>query len=643
MRYIGGKTQMLEHIIEIIKLKASDTKIVADLFSGSGIVAKELKKCGYKVITNDFLYFSYVLNRGELCLNNYPEFKSLKSQGIDNPINYLNELTINQSLHSESEFFIYNNYSPVGDCKRMYFQPFNAIKIDLIRLQIEDWKNQSLINDDEYFYLLASLINAVPFVSNITGVYGAYLKKWDPRTYKELKLLDGDIIPSSQKCEAYNEDINTLAERIEADLIYLDPPYNSRQYLPNYHILETIAKYDYPTIKGVTGLRDYSNQKSVFCQKAKAENAFYELFHKLKFKHLLVSYNNEGLISTEKLSKLVKNCGNSSSFELYEYDYRRYKSGHGGGNGLKEQIYYVNNVQKTQEKSKKEKKSKNVYNKSPMNYIGGKYKLLPQIISLFPTDINNFVDLFCGGLDVSTNINARNKYANDINNFVIEIFEEFQQITIEELLQYIDDTIKSWNLTKTNKEAYLAFRNHYNKTKNPLDLYILVCYSFNYQFRFNSKHEFNNPFGMERSCFSTTMRENLIKFHDNIKNIKFSCDDFRLFDISSFGKGDFIYADPPYTIACGSYNDGKRGFKGWSSEDDLALFAKLDQADKQGVKFAMSNVLEHKGVLNDELLKWADKYYVYYLDKNYNNASYQRKNKNKKTSEVVITNYEVER
>ena len=279
------------------------------------------------------------------------------------------------------------------------------------------------------------------------------------------------------------------------------------------------------------------------------------------------------------------------------------------------------------------------YNKSPLNYIGGKYKILPQILEYFPQDINNFIDLFAGGLDVAANVKSNKTYCNDINFYTIQIYKYMQERTINEILDYIDNKIDEFELTKLNDKAYIKFRAHYNKTKNPLDLYILVCYSFNYQFRFNSKHEFNNPFGKNRSSFNLTIRENLIKFHANIKDFIFSSENFKDYNTAFLNKSDFLYADPPYRITVGSYNDGKRGFEGWSKEDDIVLFSRLDNLNNNGVKFALSNVSEHKGQRNDELIAWSKKYNVHQIDKNYNNSNYQVKDKNSITKEILVTNY----
>ncbi len=208
-----------------------------------------------------------------------------------------------------------------------------------------------------------------------------------------------------------------------------------------------------------------------------------------------------------------------------------------------------------------------------------------------------------------------------------------------DVIKYIDNTIQEWGLSETNKDAYLKFREHYNKTKNPLDLYILTCFSFNHQIRFNERHEYNNPFGQNRSCFNNSIRANLIKFVNNIKGINFSSMDFRDFNINRLQKGDFIYCDPPYTITTGSYNDGKRGFKGWSTEDDRDLFELLDKVNNSGAQFALSNVIEHKGNINEPLLKWSSKYHVHHINYNYSNSNYHAKDTEKETKEVLITNY----
>jgi DNA adenine methylase Dam len=277
------------------------------------------------------------------------------------------------------------------------------------------------------------------------------------------------------------------------------------------------------------------------------------------------------------------------------------------------------------------------YVKSPLNYIGNKYRIIDQIHQYFPKDINTMVDLFCGGCDVTINTAAQKHYANDINVQVVDIFRECQKYSIDELLAYIDGTISKWGLTDTNAEAFNAFRDYYNQTRKPLDLFVLICYSFNYQIRFNSKGEFNMPFGKERSSFNNDMRLNFVKTVGRLKEVEFSTKSFQDFDFNVLSSGDFLYADPPYLISCATYNTG------WGESDEHTLYGILTDLDKKGIKFALSNVSEHKGQINDILLKWvADNgYHLYDIDFNYDNCNYHGQNTDKPTREIIVTNYSV--
>lgn len=337
MRYIGGKSNLLNDIYNVITQSTVNVNTIIDIFSGSGVVSSFLKENNYNVIGNDIMYFSYVLSRGTTALNQVPTFTNL---GIADPIAYLNNLDIANTNINLDDCFIYQNYSPHGDITRMYFQNNNAIKIDIIRITIEEWFTHHLINDDEYYYLLAALISAVPYVSNITGVYGAYLKHWDARTYNPLTLKVPDIIMSTVNAEFYNNNCDIILPNIVGDLLYADPPYNSRQYLPNYHVLETIARYDNPQIHGVTGMRNYQHQKSDFCTVRGVEGAFRRMIENANVRYVLISYNNEGLLSTERLSAICQEYAINNSFELHEIDYRRYNNVGTTPAGVTEQLYF---------------------------------------------------------------------------------------------------------------------------------------------------------------------------------------------------------------------------------------------------------------------------------------------------------------
>ncbi len=286
--------------------------------------------------------------------------------------------------------------------------------------------------------------------------------------------------------------------------------------------------------------------------------------------------------------------------------------------------------------------SKNVC--SPMNYIGGKYKLLPQILPLFPKYINTFVDLFCGGCNVGINVNAERLIFNDNLTYLIDLYRLFYTLPQEKILTHIYGRISEFSLSLTNDIGYKQLRTHYNEHRNALDLFVLVAYSFNHQIRFNNSHEFNNPFGKERSSYNKRMEENLVAFIQRLQenDINFSSKNFDEFDFAELNSNDFVYCDPPYLITTGSYNDGKRGFTGWGKSEEIMLLSILDNLTKQGVRFALSNVLVHKGVSNDILNEWANdnNYNIYHLCKDYSNSSYQLKNRDKSiTDEVLITNY----
>ncbi|MBX3163122.1 MAG: DNA adenine methylase [Bacteroidetes bacterium] len=287
--------------------------------------------------------------------------------------------------------------------------------------------------------------------------------------------------------------------------------------------------------------------------------------------------------------------------------------------------------------------------KSPLNYIGGKAKLLDQILPLFPKEIDNFIDLFAGGCNVGINVNANKVYCNDILTYLIEMYKSFQQNDLDATIQHIESRVREFNLSLTNEDGYKKIRSLYNEQKNPLDLFVLIAFTFNHQIRFNNSHEFNNPFGRERSSFNATMKQNLEKFIIRIKetNIAFVNVCFNHFDFSNFGSNDFVYCDPPYLITTGTYNDGKRGFKGWTEKEEKELLQVLDNLDSNNIKFALSNVLEHKGKSNSILKNWlAQKpnYKVNFINYNYSNSNYQTIVRDKNASvEVLITNYEPER
>lgn len=281
--------------------------------------------------------------------------------------------------------------------------------------------------------------------------------------------------------------------------------------------------------------------------------------------------------------------------------------------------------------------------KSPMNYIGGKYKLLPQILERFPNKINTLYDVFGGGGTISLNTKAEHIYYNDIVHYIGNMFNELKGQDNQECIQKIHKIIDTYNLSKENLEGFLELRDDYNKGNKSWEMfYTLMCYSFNDQYRFNNKQEYNSSFGKHRSSFSKITEDKFIKFMKRLNEIDivFDSKDFRDIDFSDADKNDLVYLDPPYLITCGNYNDGKRGFKGWNEKDEIDLLNLCDKLDEKGTRFALSNVFECKGKSNDILKQWSNKYRLAYINSNYGNCNYHAKDKsNDSTVEVLIMNY----
>lgn len=341
MRFIGCKTLLLENIKEIVDEKAPDAKNFCDIFSGTATVARYFKKW-YEVYSNDLLYFSYVLQKGTIENDCVPKFLKLNEKlGITDPIDFFNskELVDMESLDQERRFF-QNTYAPTGG--RMYVTDDNALRIDFARNTVEDWYKNGLLSENEYFYLVACIVEGVPFVSNTSGTYGAFHKEWEQRSHKKYELFRLEVTQNGKNNKSYNDDGVELLKSIYGDVLYIDPPYNERQYLPNYHVLETAAKYDFPEVRGVTGQRPYENQKSSFCLKKKAVPAFDELIKNARFKHIILSYSTDGLMSINDIENIMKKYGKEETFHIYEIPYRRYKSRNATlTDQLKELLVYV--------------------------------------------------------------------------------------------------------------------------------------------------------------------------------------------------------------------------------------------------------------------------------------------------------------
>lgn len=339
MRYIGSKTNVLDFLNTTIHSCVGSTEgmIFADLFTGTTAVSQLFKKLGHRIISNDYMAFSYVFQLAYLKNCRQPSFINLRCGGYLNVLSKLNSL-------SPIEGFFYKNYcresSPQSTYERNYFSGYNAGKIDAIMTQLREWKERKAISETEDAVLRASLIDAVTKISNISGTYAAFLKHEDPRMNKQLSLKPLSFIPSSENHFCHNEDILSLIDKTSGDILYLDPPYNQRQYPPYYHVLETIALDDNPAIYGKTGRRPYQDKLSPFCMKSKVKESLRSLIDRAQFKHIFLSYSTEGLISVKDVEEMLSKFGEVNTFY---HDYRRYRSNKNGETpcGVKEVLFYV--------------------------------------------------------------------------------------------------------------------------------------------------------------------------------------------------------------------------------------------------------------------------------------------------------------
>lgn len=266
--------------------------------------------------------------------------------------------------------------------------------------------------------------------------------------------------------------------------------------------------------------------------------------------------------------------------------------------------------------------------------MGGKFKLLSEIIPVFPDKIDTFIDLFGGGFNVGINVAAEKVIYNDTCTQVVELLKFLKENEVSKSLNSIEKLISDYKLSKENQDGFLKLREYYNEENdNPLVFYTLICYAFNNQIRFNKNGKYNMPFGKNRSSFNPALRNKFVDFCNALHNCKcgFSNLSFDKFDFSNITKFDFVYADPPYFNSVATYNESG----GWTENEERKLLDLLDFLNQKEIKFALSNNLKYENPMLDI---WKNKYNVHYLSGNYSNCSYHKIDKSK-DCEVLITNY----
>ncbi len=310
MNYIGSKYSLLDFlktsISDVTGYRPGEQLVFGDLFAGTSVVGAAYREMGCHVIANDIQYYGYVLAKHRI----------ENSQPLDRE--FLERLN---SIDGE-EGFVYQHFCRGGGSGRNYFTDENGRKCDAIRLELEKGLKRGLIDESTYFWGLASLINSMDQVANTASVYGAFLKKIKKTAGKPLVL---ELLPvvSGEKGTVFHQDINRLIRDVEGDILYLDPPYNARQYCSNYHVLETIAKYDHPKLRGKTGLRDKNENKSRYCSKRSVEQVFEDLIANARFEYIFLSYNNEGLMGLDAIREILSKYG---EYDCFTREYKRFQA-----------------------------------------------------------------------------------------------------------------------------------------------------------------------------------------------------------------------------------------------------------------------------------------------------------------------------
>lgn len=589
MRYLGNKESITDIIKDIItnKVNIQPNTIFFDAFCGTGSVANSFKSL-CNVVINDNLNCATTYAYGRMVA------ASCQFVGLGfNPIEYFN------SNDNIIEGFFHTNYSP-GGSGRMYLSSHNAGRVDYFRATIEEWYINHQITQDEYKYLLACLIESVSFVSNTAGVYGAFLKKWDERALKNIQFLDlSDGIFPLHNIDVYTNKLEHVINNIPCDVLYLDPPYTQNQYGTQYHLLETLILDDKPLqISKVTGSRSTKEMRSDWSKIYKVHILLDKILAETSAQHIFLSYNNTGDMSKEFIESIMKRYGYETTFERIEIPYKKYENWK--SKNRKAHYEYMFYIQK--------KPVGDIVFESPLNYIGSKAKVIPYIRqNLLETE--TFIDVFGGGFNVGINSCSNNIIYNDINFIVKQLIESFKKYDTYDYIIYVKKFIEKHHLEKGNKESYLVARDFYNglpeNKKDPRMLFAIILYSFQQQIRFNSNYGYNNPVGVR--WFNDCILAKLISFSRVIKekNITFLSDNFiNLVDHINVNTNTFLYLDPPYKLTTGSYNDGKRGFKGWNDELEQELFNFIDSMTQQNIPCMLSYVLEHKGTTNTALEDW---------------------------------------
>ncbi len=634
-RYLGNKFRITGFIREIVDEHCTGVNSFADIFSGTGSVSYAFRD--KKLVLNDFLYSNYLANLAWFSSEHFDYDK------LTDLIASYNALECNEDNYMSENF------------SDTYFSRSNCRKIGAIREDIERRYRKGEVNMREKAILVTSLLYAMDRIAATCGHYDAWREHADLGAPLEMRMLNVDEMNNAGN-EIFSEDSNALVRRIKSDVVYIDPPYNSRQYSDAYHLLENVARWEKPEVSGKARKMDRKGIKSLYST-SQAEEAFRDLIANIDARYILLSYNNMhekgDKRSNAKISDatIMNALSKRGEVEVFSTSHRAFSAGKSHIEGNEERVFFCRIGEK--------KKKREGYIESPLNYVGGKGRILKELLSAFPAEIDTFVDLFSGGCTVGVNAPCRRVIFNDSDPRLVSLLREMRRSDKDVFISDIFSVISTYGLSRSdtygyayygadsskglgdvNRDGYLRLRHDFNTLSlsehmRAVMLYVLIIYGFNNQIRFNDDGAFNLPVG--KRDFNLKMQEKLSSFIDRIKELEalFLDSDFRTVEIPD---GSFVYADPPYLVTTATYNEKH----GWTESDETSLHEILESLTERGIRFALSNTLRSRGKENTFLLSWLDRhpeYRVIHVDRSYANSNYHIKDRNAESDEVIILNY----
>lgn len=620
-KYLGSNRKILPYIKKVVEENCSEIASFFEPFAGIGIVSNMFNSEGCSIVINDNLFSNYVI---------YSAFfgsEHIDEEKLKNIVEIYNNLDGN---NLEDNYFAIN-------FSNTYFNRINCRKIDYIRQDIENMYDSKSINSREKCYLLTSLIYACDKIANICSHYDTYRKDAVLDKNLVLPVLDLPNRKVNLNNTILNLDANSIAGKISADLVYLDPPTSHRQYIDMYHFLENLACYKKPEVFGNSKKMEREYLKSAYST-SQARIYLDKLVSNLKAKYILFHYrkpkNNDksSTISYRDLIDILSSRGAIKSFKL-PVDSSSY-----------DEMLILCSID--QKRIFEESLIPEDYDiglvKSPINYVSGQYHQLNEILDVLPSKINCFVDLFAGGFNIGINVKAENIIYNDKDFYLVKLIQLINRYQYLDVISKIESLIAKYGLSNTYKNGHgfykeklskfnqLGFekmRSDFNKMINCDEKYFLLLtlsiFSYNNLIRFSKKGEYNS--GVGNSDFNKIIRRNIKKFSLMLKqkNIVFYNRDFRDVEIDSLDC--FVYIDPPYYFTKHQLENST-----FKEDDELDLYSYMERLNLAGIKFAFSSCLNYKGKENS-LLKA-------FIDKNKLNVHYLSKSKKNQT-DVIVTNY----